>query len=142
MNQYDTTPLNKQQSAWLKACVFGIVIAVAVVVLLALGGCSEKDPPPSVEDQLQGAWVRKWIGIENTYSFDGHGQCIKHAIIPGQPVQAYFCKYWLNKDTLYMVDLASASAFRDTSRAVVEFPTDSTAVLGWIVGVNYFLTRI
>lgn len=38
MNQYDTTPLSKQQSAWLKAWVFGIVIAVAGVALLALGG--------------------------------------------------------------------------------------------------------
>ena len=38
MNQYDTTPLNKQQSAWLKAWVFGIVLAVSAVVLGAVGG--------------------------------------------------------------------------------------------------------
>lgn len=38
MNQYDTTPLNKQQSAWLKAWVFGIVLVVAAVVLWVFGG--------------------------------------------------------------------------------------------------------
>lgn len=137
MNQYDTNPLSKQQRAWLKAWVFGIFIAVAGVALLALGGCSEKDPPPSVEDQLQGAWVRKWLTLTNTYNFHD-GACDTYAIIPAQPVQYYAFAYTVNRDTLTMIDLASLLQ----TKAVVSFPTDTTAVLSFLGGPNYFLTRI
>lgn len=137
MNQYDTTPLNKQQSAWLKAWVFGIVLAVAAVMLGALGGCSEKDPPPSVEDQLQGAWVRKWFLLTNTYNFHD-GACDTYSIIPAQPVQYYAYAYTVSRDTLTMIDLASLVQ----TKAVVKFPTDTTAVLSFWGGIDYFLTRI
>lgn len=100
-----------------------------------------EDPAPTLEERLQGSWSRKWIVFENTYSFD-NGQCLTYAIIPGQPVQFYAYAYTFQGDTLSMVDLASPSNQRDVRRAVVEFPTDSTCILGFVGGVKYFLKRI
>lgn len=137
MNQYDKMPLSRQQSAQLRAWVFGIVLAVALVGFGCLGGCSEKDPPPTLEERLQGAWVRRWLSLTNTYNFHD-GACDTYAIIPAQPVQYYAYAYTCEGDTLIMLDLASLSQ----TKAVVSFPTDSTAVLGFIGGLDYFLTRI
>lgn len=117
-------------------------ITTLTALFLCLASCKDmEDPPKTLEERLQGAWQRRWIVFENTYYFD-RGLCVEHSIIPGQPVQEYFKHYTCQGDTLRMVDLASASEFRDTSRAIVEFPTDTTCVLGFVGGFKYFLKRI
>lgn len=123
--------------------VFRAFLAMMLAAFLLLGfGCGEKEPLPTPEEKMVGAWERKWLSFTNTYSFDGNGQCIKHAIIPGKPAQVYFCKYWFDHDTLSLIDLSVSKPFLDTSRAVVSFPSDDTAVLSWLDGVDYYLMRI
>ena len=109
----------------------------AVIVLFGLPSCADKDQPPTMEERLQGAWQRDWGMITNRYNFHGGG-CDEYRIIPGQPGKYYSIVYTCDVDTLTMLDLAGGNV----SRAVVEFPSDSTAVLMWIGGVNYFLKRL
>lgn len=105
-------------------------------MLAAFTGCAEKDPPPTLDELLQGAWQRQWISLTNRYNFHS-GACDVYSIIPGQPYQYYAFAYTTEGDTLRMMDLASGEVYS----AVVTFPTDSTAVFAWEGGINYFLTR-
>jgi outer membrane biogenesis lipoprotein LolB len=119
--------------------------AFAVVALilasLMLSSCAEREPLPTMEERLHGAWERNWQGFEQTWFFN-EGLCTAHSIIPAQPVQAYFWYYTCDGDTLTISNLAASGLFRDEIKAVVEFPTDSTCTLGFVGGVNYFLKRI
>lgn len=144
MNQHDKYPLHPEQQLQLRNGAIIALIAIALFcVVVVFGGCAEKDPLPTPEEMIVGAWERKWLTFTNTYSFDGNGQALAYAIIPGQPVQLYAYKYWFTEDTLSLIDLSVSKPFRDTSRAVVSF-TDSgdTSVLSWLNGVDYYLTRI
>lgn len=109
--------------------------------LLFFFGCAEREPLPTLDDRLHGAWERNWHGFEQTWFFDD-GLCTAHSIIPAQPVQAYFWYYTCEGDTITFSNLAASGLFRDEIKAVVEFPTDSTAVFSWIGGISYFLKRI
>lgn len=119
--------------------------AFAVVALilasLMLSSCAEREPLPTLEERLHGAWEREYQGFEQTWFFND-GLCTAHSIIPAQPVQAYFWYYTCDGDTLTISNLAASGLFRDEIRSVVEFPTDSTAVFSFVGGVNYFLKRI
>lgn len=123
----------------------GIWLAFILVAffILFFCRCAEREAPPTMREQLEGAWIRTWEpnGSAQTYSFHD-GQCLAHSIIPARPVQMYIWEYYCNGDTLALVNLASATPFSDVRRAVVSFPTDSTCVLGWLGGVDYFLNRL
>ena len=110
---------------------------ILLFAIITLFGCAEKDPLPTLDEQLQGAWVRTWFDLTNRYNFHS-GACDVYSIIPAQPYQFYAFAYTTDADTLHMIDLASGEVYS----AVVTFPTDSTAVLAWEGGVNYFLKRI
>ena len=117
---------------------FTIVSAIAhTACVLCVFSCSEKDPLPTADEMIQGAWKREWIGLTQTYNFHS-GACDAYSIIPGQPYQYYALAYSFRGDTLTMIDLAG----REKYEAIVSFPTDTTAVLSWIGGVEYHLTRI
>ena len=118
--------------------------AIAAIVLLAcLAGCKDEDPPKTLNERLQGAWERQYLQFTQTYSFDGHGQCLEYAIIPGQPVQIYAMAYKCHGDTLSLINLASSSDFRDECRAIVSFSEDGdTARLAWLDGIDYVLVRL
>jgi len=124
-----------------------VLWAFAVLSLLALllGSCREVEPPPTLNEQLQGAWIRHWTPAQavTTYSFDGKGQYISYAILPAQPVQLYAGAYTTDGDVLTMYDLAEIDGIGGgVHHAVVTFPTDTTCVFAWVGGVNYYLTRI
>ncbi len=124
-----------------------IVYTIAVLLVFALwilfGGCRDsQDPPKNPEEKITGAWERNWLTFTDTYSFDGHGQCLAYAIVPGQPVQLYASSYTFEGDTISIRYLGSTGGNADVRRAVVGFPDDSTCVLGWIGGVQYFLKRL
>jgi hypothetical protein len=116
-------------------------VVVLILASLLLSSCAERELPLTLEERLHGAWERSWIGFEQTYHFDD-GLCAAHSIIPAQAVQEYFWYYTIQGDTLTIKNLATSGLFRDEVRAVVEFPTDSTAVLSFVCGLNYFLKRI
>ena len=120
-----------------------LALILAALFMLFFGSCTEREAPPTTCEQLEGAWIREWEpnGSTQTYSFHD-GQCLIHSIIPAQPVQLYVWEYYCEGDTLTLVNLASATPFSDVRRAVVSFPTDSTCVLGWLGGVDYFLNRL
>lgn len=111
-----------------------LIFAVACV----LSSCGEKDPPPSLNEQLRGTWERHWFDAVNRYQFDGHGQCLTYTTLPAQPVHFVAYAYTAKGDTLRMLDLGGG----EVSVFTVEFPTETTAVLGRVDGVNYFLKRI
>lgn len=124
-----------------------IVYVIAACLVFALwilfGGCRDsQDPPKTPEEKITGAWERTLLQFTDTYSFDGNGQCLAYAIVPGQPVQLYASSYTFQGDTISIRYLGSTGGNEDLRRAVVAFPTDSTCVLGWIGGVQYFLKRL
>lgn len=141
MNQYDFQPPPPSQIRALKIAALSILVFMVLLLVLLFSRCAERDPLPTMEEQLHGAWERDWQGFEQTWFFDD-GLCTAHSIIPAQPVQAYFWYYTCEGDTLTISNLAASGLFRDEIRAVVEFPTDSTAVFSFVGGVNYFLKRI
>ncbi len=143
MNQYDLIPIPPEDREKMRHYIIvGFVALVAFVVAsFVLSGCAEREPLPTVEERLHGAWERSWQGFEQTYHFYD-GLCISHSIIPAQPVQEYFWYYTIQGDTMTITNLATSGLFRDEIRAVVEFETDSTAVLSWIGGIKYYLKRI
>ena len=141
MNQYDLQPLDPQERQKMTAWATAFVVAFTLFIIALLSGCKETEDPLSIEEKLHGAWQRNWLGFEQTWFFDD-GLCTAHSMVPGQPVQAYAMAYTFQGDTITMVDLASGAAHRDEARAVVTFPTDSTAVLSWLGGVNYFLKKL
>lgn len=143
MNQHDKYPLHPEQQIQMRFWTFATLAAIALFCVAMLVGCGEKEPLPKPEEKIVGAWERKWLTFTNTYSFDGNGQALAYAIIPGRPVQLYAYKYWFDQDTLSLIDLSTSKPFMDTSRAVVTF-TDSgdTAVLSWLNGARYYLSRI
>lgn len=121
--------------------VIALCLAFALAVLF--GGCRDsQDPPKTKAEKITGAWERTWLTFTDTYSFDGHGQALEYAIIPGQPVQLYASSYTFQGDTISIRYLGSTGGNADVRRALVSFPDDSTCVLGWIGGVNYVLKRL
>jgi len=144
VNQYDKYPLHPEQQSQMRFWTFAMLAAIALFcVVVIFAGCAEKEPLPTLEEMIVGAWERKWLTFTNTYSFDGSGQALAYAIIPGQPVQLYAYKYWFTEDTLSLIDLSTSKPFMDTSRAVVLFSDSSdTAVLSWLNGAKYYLERI
>jgi len=118
-----------------------VTAALGLLVLMLLSGCAETELPPTPEEKIKGAWERVWQTSTQTWSFDD-GQCQAYSIIEGQPVQFYALSYSFDGDTITMVDLATSGPFRDLHRALVEFPTDSTAVFWWFGGVRYDLKRM
>ena len=136
MNQYDFIPQEpgKPVGAYAVGLLF---LALFLWLVSSLWSCGEKQPMPTLDDNLHGAWQRQWMNMTNRYNFHD-GACDAYAVIPAQPVQYYAYAYTTNGDTLSMLDLASGCL----SRAVVSFPTDSTAVLSWVEGIDYFLKRI
>jgi len=142
MNQHDKEPLSKNEGLKMSLWATAFVVALTLfAIAIVFGGCSEEQLPPTVEERLQGAWSREWNGFEQTWFFDD-GLCTAHSILPAQPVQAYAMAYTLQGDTITMVSLTNGAAHRDEVRAVVSFPTDSTAVLSWLGGVDYQLKRM
>jgi hypothetical protein len=143
VNQYDQLPIPPEDREKMRRYILAGAFAVVALILasLVLSSCAEREPLPTLDERLHGAWERNWQGFEQTWFFDD-GLCTAHSIIPAQPVQAYFWHYTCEGDTLTFSNLAASGLFRDEIRAVVEFPTDSTAVFSFVGGVNYFLKRI
>ena len=77
------------------AFAFAVTAIFVLWALFTLAGCSEKDPPKTPEEMIQGAWIRHWTpaNATNNYSFDGRGQFIEYSIIQGQHVQGYAYAY-------------------------------------------------
>lgn len=137
MNQYDFQPPHPGQNRALNIAA-GLLLAFSLAVMVALlNGCADKDPAPTLDERLQGAWQRNYRDLTNRYNFHA-GACDVYAIIPAQPVQYYAYAYATSCDTLTMLDLGVGERFV----FVVEFPTDSTAILSRVDGLNYFLLRI
>ena len=127
------------------AFAFAVTAALVLWMLFGATSCQDQDPPPTLNEQLQGAWIRHWTPAQavTTYSFDGHGQYISYAILPAQPVQMYAGAYTTDGDVLTMYDLAEIDGIGGgVHQAVVSFPTDTTCVLAWVGGVNYYLKRL
>jgi hypothetical protein len=143
MNQYDLYPIPPEDREKMRHYIIAGAFALVALILasLILSSCAEREPLPTLDERLRGAWERNWQGFEQTWFFDD-GLCTAHSIIPAQPVQAYFWYYTCDGDTLTVSNLAASGLFRDEIRAVIEFPTDSTAVFSFVGGVNYFLKRI
>ncbi len=143
MNQYDFIPIPPEDREKMRQYIIVGAIALVALILasLVLSSCAEREPLPTLEEKLHGAWERNWQGFEQTWFFDD-GLCTAHSIIPAQPVQAYFWYYTCDGDTLTISNLAASGLFRDEIRAVIEFPTDSTAVFSFVGGVSYNLKRI
>ena len=109
-------------------------------ILILFSGCADqKDPLPTLDEQLQGAWQYQWIEWTNRYNFHA-GACDQYGIVPGQPVQYYSYVYTTSGDTLRMLNLGEK--WGEVSECIVSFPSDSTAVFSWEGGVNYFLKRL
>ena len=143
MNQYDKLPIPPEDREKMRHYIIAGAFALVALIIasLVLSSCAEREPMPTLEERLHGAWERNWQGFEQTWFFDD-GLCTAHSIVPAQPVQAYFWYYTCEGDTLTISNLAASGLFRDEIRAVVEFPNDSTAVFSFVGGVNYFLKRI
>lgn len=143
MNQYDFIPIPPEDREKMRQYIIVGAIALVALILasLVLSSCAEREPLPTLEEKLHGAWERNWQGFEQTWFFDD-GLCTAHSIIPAQPIQAYCWYYTCDGDTLTISNLAASGLFRDEIRAVVEFPTDSTAVFSFVGGVSYNLKRI
>lgn len=136
-DQYHFQPSGEDEIRKMQRIAVGIVVFITLMIVLAFAGCAEKEALPSIDERLQGAWVRKWLSLTNTYNFHA-GACDSYAIVPAQPVQYYAYAYTAEGDVLRMVDLSCGEPYICT----VSFPTDSTAVLSWGGGVDYQLTRI
>jgi len=141
------THIFTNKNPFYKSPAFAFVVTATFVLWALFGatGCAEKDAPLTLNEQLQGAWIRHWTPAQavTTYSFDGHGQYISYAILPAQPVQMYAGAYTIDGDVLTMYDLAEIDGIGGgVHQAVVTFPTDTTCVLAWVGGVNYYLTRL
>ena len=121
----------------------GAYTAIAGILIFGMSACAETELPPTLEQKLHGGWTRQWPqgGAVTTYHFDD-GQCLTYAILPAQPVQFYAYSYTTAGDVLTMTDLATTPPFQDIKRAVVEFPTDSTALFVWGDGAEELLTRM
>lgn len=143
MNQYDLQKLTKDETRLLRKIADGLIAFILLMAAIAFSGCAEKEAPPTLEERLQGAWIRTWGDFTQTYSFNG-GQSLEHSIIPGQPVQLYTWQYFCNADTLAMINLASSEPFSDVRRAVVSFSEDGNeARFEWFPnGVDYILTQL
>jgi hypothetical protein len=115
---------------------FGRVFAALALLVLGFAGCKEVEPPPTVEDRIQGVWVRKYLNLTNTYNFHD-GACDSYAVIPGQPYQYYGFAYRVESDTLTMTNLASL----EKSKHTVTFTSDTTVTLSRHDGIDYFLKR-
>ena len=134
---------NQNLSSNSRGCL--VTLFLLLILTIGIAACRDQDPPPTLNEQLQGAWIRHWTPAQavTTYSFDGHGQYISYAILPAQPVQMYAGAYTIDGDVLTMYDLAEIDGIGGGIRqAAVTFPTDTTCVLAWEGGVNYYLTRI
>lgn len=141
------THLFTNKNPFYKSPAFAFLVTAALVLwmLFWATSCGDKDPMPTLNEQLQGAWIRHWTPAQafTTYSFDGRGQYISYAILPAQPVQIYAGAYTTDGDVLTMYDLAEIDSIGGgVHQAVVTFPTDTTCVLAWVGGVNYYLTRL
>lgn len=141
------THLFQPRTPLYKSPAFAIAVTAVLVLWMLFGAtsCREQDPPPTLNERLQGAWIRHWTPADatTTYSFDGKGQYFTYAILPAQPVQMYAGAYTTDGDVLTMYDLAEIDGIGGgVHRSVVMFPTDTTCVLAWEDGVNYYLTRL
>lgn len=137
MNQYDFQPPHTDQTRALNIAAGALMAFVCGVAMILLSSCADKDPEPTLEERLHGAWKREWHSLTNRYNFHD-GACDAYAIVPAQPVQYYAYAYTTQGDTLTMLDLGVGEKFV----FVVKFPTDSTAILSRIGGLNYFLTKL
>ena len=137
MNQYDFEPMFDNEIKGLRIAAISMLAFIALVFLIMLCGCAEKEPPPTLDERLRGAWSWKVFHLKNRYNFHAGG-CDVYAVIPAQPVQHYAYAYTTEGDTLTMMDLASGYK----NRAVVTFKNDTTAVLEWLCGINYTLKRL
>lgn len=142
MNQYDLNPLTSEEIRQMQRITIGFVAFVVLLLVLTLGGCGEKEPLPTLEDQLQGVWIGKIIGITKTYNFHG-GACDAYSIIGGQPYQYYGYAYTCQGDTLTLVDLAAIwQPGAGVSRAIVTVSDNGdTALVSWFDGVDLELKR-
>jgi hypothetical protein len=124
---------------WIRKCHFEAMRKEILfsVCYLIFSACADKDQLPTVEQQLQGAWQRKWVSFTQRWNFHD-GACDAYSIVPAQPVQYYSLAYTFRGDTMTVLDLASGEKYK----AVVSFKNDSTAVLSWEGGVDYYLKRI
>jgi len=112
--------------------------AVAFALMMFALSCGEKDPLPTTEEKMQGAWHWEFGTVEKRWNFH-QGACDEYVCIIAQPVQLYTYATEFRGDTLRMLDLACGDAFEYE----VFFPTDSTAGLRPIpYGVGLILTRI
>lgn len=142
MNQHDKYQLHPEQQSQLRNGAIIALVAIALFCLEMLAGCGEKEPLPTLEDQLQGVWIGKIIGITKTYNFHA-GACDAYSIIGGQPYQYYGYAYTCQGDTLTLIDLAAIwQPGAGVSRALVTVSDNGdTALVSWLDGVDLELKR-
>lgn len=114
-------------------------LAVVVVILasLVLSSCEERETLLTLEERLQGMWVRDWIDFDTNMLFSD-GVCVACANIPDTQPHCWNYAYTTKDDTLTMIDLVS----RKKQVCTVTFPTDSTATLWFSGGINYYLRQL
>lgn len=114
-----------------------LAIIGGLFYLSMLYGCGEKDPPPTLAEQLQGPWVRTGGFIENRYLF-ADGALDVYTVFSSQIIYQNNYAYTTEGSTLRLLDLVEGTRHEFT----VEFPTDSTATLSPPHGLNIFIKRL
>lgn len=134
------THLFNRRNPFYKEPAFALLVTVAGLWMLFVAtSCRDKDPLPTNEEMIQGAWVRTWAPYQAKTAYNFHaGACDACVSIPARPAQCYEYAYHFSGDTLVMFDLVG----RESRKAIVSFPTDTTCFLAWEGGIDYYLVRI
>ena len=106
------------------------------LIVQILVGCGEKDPPPTLEEQLNGSWMRVHGFIENRYRFNA-GDLDVYNVFSSQIVFEDHYVYTTAGDTLRLLNMVDGVR----SEFTVEFPTDSTAELHPEFGLTIHIKR-
>jgi hypothetical protein len=135
----DANNFGKRKPMQLSETAVGKTLAVlgAMWFLMMLCGCGEKEPPPTLAEQLEGSWVRTGGFIQNKYRFND-GALDVYTVFSSQIVYENNYIYTTQGETLRLLDLVDGTRAEFT----VEFPTDSTAVLSPPFGLNIFIKRL
>lgn len=99
--------------------------------------CAETDIAPTLEQQLQGAWQKKAGVFQINYIFHD-GAADAYVVFSGQQIQQNNYVYTIEGNDLTLLDLVEGSR----AKYLVEFDTDSTAILHQYGGINVFLKRL
>lgn len=109
---------------------------ILIFSLISLISCSDNDPAPTLDQQIQGVWQ----GVEhqeNWYGFND-GQAWNAKIVIGQTIYENKYVYSTSGDTLDMLDIEQGTRQRFT----VIFRPESTALIRPLGGLSFSIIRV